>query len=182
MISISYPASRIGIRDIVGWPLLTLAIVASLCGCMGYRLGTSLPPHMRSIYIPTFVNRTREPNLESATTQATVLEFQTDGTLRVTDKMKADLLLAVVLTGYELKPVSYEEENRKSIAEYRLLITVEMTLSESGSGKTLFEKKLTGDSYVQVGNDLAGSKVVALPSAARDLAHDIVESVVDYWP
>ena len=47
--------------------VLLIALVPLLGGCLGYRLGTTLPPGIRSLHVPTFVNLTGEPGLESET-------------------------------------------------------------------------------------------------------------------
>ena len=65
--------------------LLVVGQISLLCGCAGYRLGTLLPPEIKTIHVPTFVNKTREPALEAETTGAAISEFQKDGTLRITD-------------------------------------------------------------------------------------------------
>ena len=70
-------------------PALILAtgvlVLTQPCGCvgLGYRLGSSLPPDIRSVYVPVFVNRTGEPRVETEATRAAKQEFQRDGTLHL---------------------------------------------------------------------------------------------------
>jgi hypothetical protein len=81
---------------------ITTAVVATLVmlqGCVGYRLGSTLPKDIRTVYVPTFVNATGEPQVEAETTAAAIREFQKDGTLRIAaDERSADLVLSVTLT------------------------------------------------------------------------------------
>ena len=70
--------------------LSAIAIVLfSLSGCTGYRLGSTLPADIKTIYVPTFVNKCGEPNLEGTATQAVLEELQKDGTLRIANRGKA---------------------------------------------------------------------------------------------
>ena len=58
-----------------------LAIV--LTGCASYQLGSMLPNDIKTVYVPTFINKTGEPMIESEATQAAIRELQKDGSLKV---------------------------------------------------------------------------------------------------
>ena len=164
--------------------LLTLIAIAGapwfLAGC-AYTLGTTLPSNLRSIHVPTFVNQSGEPQIENETTQATIQEFQRDGNLRIVDADKADLLLTVTLTGYKLEPVRYERDNTRQNAEYRARISATMQLKRGKSGEVMLKQAVEGESTFLFSGDLTSSKRTALPKATQDLAHNIVEKVVEYW-
>ena len=57
------------VASVLGLLMLTLG------GCV-YQLGSSLPPNLKTVYVPTFVNKCGEPQVENETTQATIQEFQ----------------------------------------------------------------------------------------------------------
>ena len=62
-----------------------LGVIALLllgAGC-GYSWRGSLPPHIKTVGVPVFANRTQWPNIEAAMTAAVVNAFATDGRLRV---------------------------------------------------------------------------------------------------
>ena len=72
--------------------LLVSAIVLAcvlLPGCAGYRLGSMLPPDIKLVHVPTFINKTSEPQLEIATTRFALQEFQTDGSLKLSSAEEA---------------------------------------------------------------------------------------------
>ena len=69
-------------RGWIQYGAASMALAVALTGCAGYRLGTMLPPDIQSVAVPTFINRTSEPLLESETTRAAIREFQQDGSLR----------------------------------------------------------------------------------------------------
>jgi hypothetical protein len=159
-----------------------LALVA-LCGssCVGYRLGTTLPAGIETVYVPTFVNVSGEPLLETEATRATLQEFQKDGTLRTVDRQSADLVLSVRITGFNLEPLRYQDTRVRTAEEYRMLITAQLSVTDTRSETVLTERVVNGEiTFVQQG-DLTAAKRAALPEAAEDLAHSIVESVVEYW-
>jgi hypothetical protein len=164
----------------------SLALVAGLlmagtAGCLGYRVGSSLPPGIRSVHIPAFVNRTAEPQLDGETTRAAIQEFQKDGTLRVAEAADADATLIVELVSYGLEPLRYEPDRARTTSEYRLRIGARLTFQRRGVVKPMIERVVAGETTFQPAGDLAFAKAAALPAAARDLAHQIVKNVVEFW-
>jgi len=152
-----------------------------LSGCVGYKLGSTLPPGIKTVHVPTFLNRTGQAQIEVETTQATIREMQQDGTLRVGGADNADAVLKVTLVSYELEPLRYEKDRRRTAREYRAKITAELEFTPRGAQEPLVKKTVQGESTFIPSGGLSSSKRRALPTAARDLAHDIVESVVEYW-
>ncbi len=163
--------------------LTALSVAISLAaGCTGYQLGTMLPPTVRTVCVPTFVNRTDEPLVEVDATRETITRLQTDASLRVVGKEEADALLKVTLERYTLTPISYSRDRDARPNEYRIILTASFVMTDAGTGEVLAESpNVEGEATVDVVADLASAKRSALPTAARDLAHDLVESIVESW-
>jgi hypothetical protein len=161
--------------------MAALAALAVAGGCVGYKLGSTLPPGIESVYVPTFINETGEPFVETETTRAAIQEFQKDGTLRVRDRAVADAILNVTVVEFELEPLRYERDRNKTTDEYRLTLTADVSFARAKDGEVLITRRVKGETDFLPGGDLGSAKRAALPQAARDLAHDIVESVVEYW-
>jgi hypothetical protein len=161
--------------------LCTILIGCLAPGCLGYRMGTSLPGNVRSIYIPTFVNKTDEPLLETEATRETIQAFQTDGSLRIAEANRADCRLEIALTALLLEPVVYERNDAKVPEEYRLRIKADVTLLNSRTGEKILTKQATGERLFAPGGDLATAKRNAIPPASRDLARKVVKTVVAFW-
>jgi len=167
------------------WFIKTMVwlIVASLFnGCAGYRLGTSLPRDIRSIYIPMFINRTGEPMIEARATNATIAEFQKDGTLRIFSDETSDVTIEVTLTKLDLSPLQYSKTDKRKPNEYRLRLYASYVLRRTASREILAqEQDLIGESTFIFAGNLTTAKQGAIPNAAEDLGKSIVESVVEYW-
>jgi hypothetical protein len=159
---------------------IALAILAG--GCLGYRLGTTLPPDIKSIYVPVFVNKASYPQLETETTSAAIQALQLDGTLKVTTRDKADTLLDVTLTGYSLTAISYDPTRPTSANEYRMTLKATLTLTRRTTKKVIAGPvEVSGETTFILSGDMAAAQRTALPSAAKDLATRIVEQVTEYW-
>lgn len=169
-------------RPRLPWGTLLAAFAPFLAGgCLGYRLGSTLPEDLRTVHVPACVNETSEPLLEIETTHALMNELRRDGALRVTGASEADAVLAVRLVQYRLEPLRYERGSRRTASEYRLALRARLEFTRAATGEVLVERTVKGESTFTASGDLASEKRAALPAAAKDLARNIVESVVEYW-
>lgn len=163
-------------RVLVVATMLAAAVV--LGGCGGYRVGALLPEHIKTIGVPVFVNETSEPNLEVETTNAVINALATDGTLRKVPEAEADVVLTVRIINYQRKPIRYTGATRPT--EYRITVTVLATLHDTHEATDLWANdRLSGNAEFLVGASLPESERRARPEAYDDLAHDIVEHIVE---
>ena len=161
------------------YKLLILLILILICGCWGYRVGTLLPGHIQTVTVPNFKNSSGEPNIETPATNAVIDQINIDGTLKVVDK-NADALLEVEIVGYVLRPLRYDARERAR--EYRLTISVLATLTDLKEKRPLWtRKRISGNNEFFVRGNLPATEREAIPDALEDLAHDIVEQVVEGW-
>ncbi len=160
-----------------------ILLVAGLAGCtgMGYTLGSTLPPGARSVQVPTFINHCGEPRLETEATQAVISELQKDGTLEVVDRDTADFVLKVTLVSCDMKPLRYQRDNAKATSEYRVELSADILMTRTSTKNVAITKRVRGEYDFYTGSDMQSAKRIALPGACRDLAHDIVETVTEYW-
>ncbi len=156
--------------------------LALLPGCVGYRLGSMLPPEIKTVHVPTFINQTAEPQLELDTTRFALQEFQKDGSLKFAPADAADAILQVRLTDYKLTPLQYDTDRPTAALEYRITLYASIVLTRKRDGKVLAENpRCYGEGTFTVVGDLSSSKRIGLPKAAKDLAHDIVQKVTEVW-
>ena len=141
-----------------------------------------LPPGIRTVAVPTFVNETTEPLLEAEITRAVIAEIQRDGALRIVAAGEADAVLKGRIRAFTMNPVSYTRDDALRAEEYRIILTAAYTLVNAKTGAVVSEHpQVEGDATFQVIGDLTTSKQNGLPTAARDLAHDLVEKIVETW-
>jgi len=168
--------------------LSTKLIAGALCacallpGCAGYRLGSMLPPDIKLVHVPTFINKTSEPQLEIATTRFALQEFQKDGSLKLSSAEEADAVLVVKLTDYKLAPLQYDSNRPTAALVYRITLYASIVMTRKRDGKVIAENpRCFGEGTFPVVGDLSSSKLTGLPLAAKDLAHDIVQKVTEVW-
>src|SRR5581483_881207 len=105
--------------------LFTILAVLPLAGCAGYHLGPVNPAvHAgdTSIEIVPFQNRTLQPRLADAVTQALRERIQSDGTYHLARNAEADVIVTGTITGYSRKPVSFLNTDVTTPKNYRIEI------------------------------------------------------------
>ena len=157
-------------------------VLLILPGCVGYRLGSTLPPDVKAIYVHLFINECNEPLLEIDATNETIAEFQKDGTLRIVPKGEADVLLETTLNAMTLTPLRYDQIiDKVKPNEYRLTLQVSFVLKRAKTREIMNEASVVGESTFAFIGNLNSSKRAAIPEASEDLAKRIVEKVVETW-
>ena len=161
--------------------VLTLVLISFGCRSIGYNLGTTLPEGLRSVQVPIFINETKEPLLEAVATQATLEEFQREGTMKVSND-QADTLLEVTLTDFVIEPLRYRKDESLTGQEYRIRIYANMVFSKTKPEKAIMiKKRVIGEATFLLVGDLSSSKLTALPAATKNLGYHIVNNIVEYW-
>ena len=172
----AFAPARLNVLRLALVPLLAVA-----AGCAGYRLGSTLPPGVSSVFVPVVINDTGEPGLETTATSAAIEEIQLDGSLKVAAKEKADSILEIRLKRYTLSPLRYSKDQTTTAIEYRLTLIANVILRSASTGQIIYSDTVSGYTTFDALTDLPSARRDALPAAAKDLAHRVVRSVTEYW-
>ncbi len=162
-------------------PFLCLQLTGSGCASMGYTLGASLPPGVKSVHVPPFQNASDEPSIETAATKAAIEEFQKDGSLKIANEETADSVINVKITAVKLETVTLNQDNTRQTSEYRLKIAASVTFIRRRTNEVILKRDVDGEYKMIPTGDISAAKKLAIPFACKDLAHKIVECVVEYW-
>jgi len=169
--------------------VLLSASVGLSSGC-GYALagrGSSLPPTVRSIGIPLFINSTPIFDLEQILTQRVRLEFIGRGKYQVVpDATGTDAALTGEITSVSLQPTAFNAQQQAS--RYAITVVVKVTLKDLKADKTLYENPgLTFRDEYEVTNSATSADVGqflgqnkdALDRLSTDFARSIVSTVLE---
>lgn len=111
-----------------------------LTGC-GYSLagrGSYLPASIRSIGVPTFVNRTQIFNLETQLTQKVRAEFIGRGRYQVLpDATGVDAVLNGEISSVSIQPASFSAQQLAT--RYEIVMTARVELRDLGANTVLWE-------------------------------------------
>ena len=159
---------------------LIMACMVSSSSCAGYKLGSCLPPEIKSIYIKPFINRCKEPFADIEARAATITRFQEDGSLKIVEEENADAILECSVDKIRLKALRYRKDDKTKPNEYRMFVAVSYTLKKP-DGKIITEGAVEGETTFIFAGNMAGAKRTALPKACQDMAKRLVEKMAETW-
>ena len=111
---------------------LAVAIISLSTLSCGYTLvgrGNILDPAIKTINVPTLVNRTTRVEVEQQLTQEVAAELVSRGRLRlVSDEKVADAILRGAIATFNLTPVGFEQGRA---TQYQISITASIELVDS---------------------------------------------------
>ena len=165
-----------------GW-LTGLAVLMAvlIAGCAGYKLGPTngQAAGEQSVQINPFQNQTIEPRLAEYTTSSLRRKIQQDGTYRLDTKDDGDIVVTGVITRFHRSELSLQPSDVRTVRDYYLQMTAQVTATDRATGKVLFTKNVSGRTSIRVGADLASAERQAIPLLADDLAQNAKSLIVD---
>jgi hypothetical protein len=162
-------------------PFLLCLPVIFLTACAGYHLGPAngVVPGEKSLEIFPINNQTLEPRLGDAVTQALRERIQTDATYQLKTRGGSDVVLTGTLKRYYRESLSFLNTDVATAVNYRVGLVAHVVARETGSGKVLLDKDITGFTLINVGTDLASADRQALSLLADDLARNITVALTE---
>lgn len=164
--------------------LLALAIITSSCGYHTAGKAVRIPPYVKTLAVPAFVNQTQTYRIEAVLTEAVVREFNTRTHYRiVSDPKDADAVLRGWVTGTQLAPLTYDSNTGRASSA---LVTVNMkVVLTDRNGKILYENSnYTYREQYQVSRELSSffeEQGPAMQRLSTDFARTLVSNVLEMY-
>ena len=163
-------------------PLFASALLAIGAGCASdYKLGTTLPPDLRDVHVPSVQNQSLEPTIHQDATRCLLREIRRDGTLNLVDETSATTVLEVTILNFSMSALTYQKNDKHSGRDYRGTVTAHVLFRKRASGTILFEGDVAGEEEFDATGDLTSAKRRMMPEACKDLAERIVDSCISLW-
>ena len=159
-------------RGLVG--ILALVVLAGGCG---YSLRPSLPGNIKTVHIPTLQNRTQEPGIEDFITQALTSALVTSGVARIAkDAEQADAILDGAIIEYTLTSLAFDRT--ANVTQYRLQISLALTLKDRRSGDVVWKQDKIGERADFPVAGQVNATIVREQDAVKRAAVDISRAIV----
>lgn len=136
-----------------------------------------VPPHVHSVGVATFENRTTEFSLDTLLTNETLRQFQIDGRLPLENPDRADLVVRAVIRGYSREPIQYDPATNY-VLQYRLTVTYDLVAFDRQENRSLVEQKDLARSVFYYTEQAAGAVTETLDQARQRLAEEVGRSTV----
>jgi|Deesub1362B_J571_1020462.scaffolds.fasta_scaffold01505_2 hypothetical protein len=161
-------------------PLLTaIVLVFSAIRCGPYSLsGSSLPPHIKTIAVPLFEDRTSEFGIREKLTDAVIEEITRDNTLKIVSQELADAIVIGKILSVDDRVDTYTE--KEDVQAYRVFVTVEVEVRDVKMNKPLWKERWSqwGIYSLQEGFE---ARQQAIEEAIQKLAEDILNKTIMNW-
>jgi hypothetical protein len=86
----------------------------------------------------------------------------------------ADIVISTSLRRFERNPLTFQRGDIVATRDYEVVLTAHVTAIESGGGRTLLDREVTGKTTLRSNPDLGSAERQAAPLLAENLARNIV--------
>jgi hypothetical protein len=160
---------------------ILLIVIASilLYGCYSFK-GGSVPPHLKTIAIPTFNDQSGsgEAGLRETFTNKIIEQFTQDNSLGLADQKISDSILECTITGVHDEPLVVAAG--EAVTKRKISITVKAVFKDIKFKKTIYDKQLSNwGEYDPSGGPEIRKEAIA--TAIDKLAEDILLETVSGW-
>lgn len=173
-----------GKRQVTGaWLLAGLLIVGSLAGCgYGFRGSVNnLPPDIRGVHIPMFVNATTEPQAETIFANALIYEFNRSRVLEVVPEAQAQAVIVGKVRSVAVETVIFASQTQAQ--DQKVIVFLEVVCRRLDNQKILWQNlALSRYENFKVSTDPTltdRNREDAIRKIARDLAERIHNSILE---
>lgn len=168
--------------------IVMLAVVMSGCGYALSGKGNSLPPTIRRIGVPAFVNLSTTPELDRLFTEAVRVELQSRGKfLVVPETTGVDAVLTASIKSVTPTATGFTADTRQA-SRYSISVVASVEFKEVKADKPFYESQSfrVSDEYDVTGNVAVGDLASlfaqdrnALERLAKTFAQRLVSSILE---
>lgn len=163
--------------------LLLSALAALFCwtGCGIYSFsGSTLPPHIKSVAVPLFENRTAEFGIDQELTDALIDALIEDNALKVADYRDADAVLKgqIIRVTDGIGQYSQTGNDLEQAGDFRITIAVKVAFEDKHKRTDLWEKSISQWGVYDL-NDI--SREDGITEAIDKITTEIITKTVSDW-
>ena len=171
-----------------------------LFGCAYYSMAGSIPPNIRNVSVPLFVNQTPEFELSEKLTNVIIEQISEQNIIKIVSNPDSDSVINGEIVSVSDGPYAFN--NNEQVSEYRFSIKVKAIWLDVSNDKALFEKDFSSFGTYSIDSDpssdgidndndglidsndsdeFGDSRELAINVAINKIAVDIVNTVLSTW-
>lgn len=143
--------------------------------------GASVPPHLKTIFITVFQDRSGsgEFNLGDRVTKQLNQKFIDDNTLIVSNRTSANAILDGSISSLTDTPSTIS--GGEKVSTRRVTLNVQVIYKDIVKKTTIFERNFSNYGDYSVGGDITSARKAAIETAIDKITEDILLGVVSNW-
>ena len=180
--------------------IINLNLIFLLFGCAYYSMAGSIPPNIKNVSVPLFINETVEFELSEKLTSGIIQEIGSQNIVKITNDIDSDSIINGVISSVSDGPYSFN--NNEQVSEYRFSLSVKVSWVDNNDENILFDKTFSAFGTYSIDNDpssdgldndndgiidgddsdeFGDSRELAINVAINKIAVDIVNTVLSTW-
>ena len=180
--------------------ITNLYLIFVLFGCAYYSMAGSIPPNIRNVSVPLFVNQTPEFELSEKLTNVIIEQISEQNIIKIVSSPDSDSIIDGEIVSVSDGPYAFN--NNEQVSEYRFSIKVKAIWLDVSNDKALFEKDFSSFGTYSIDSDpssdgidndndglidsndsdeFGDSRALAINVAINKIAVDIVNTVLSTW-
>lgn len=158
--------------------ILAAVSLVFVISCGIYSFKGSLPPHLNSVAVPLFDNRTAEFGVTEEMTDMLIEKLTQDGSLKIMDRSTADVLLEGTIVSISDRAGAFTAN--ETVQDLRIYVTVQVTCTDQVRRQTMWEERLTqfGTYDPSEGPD---ARLEGINEAIDKICEEIINKTVSGW-
>jgi hypothetical protein len=154
--------------------LAGILLILTICSCGIYSFsGSTLPPHIKTVGIPLFENRTAEFGIDRQVTDLLTEALRKDNTLKIADPGVSDAVLHGVIVGIREQAGQYNSD--EEALDYRIYLTIKVSFDDVKNRQTFWEVSFSD--FGTYDND----RDAGIEEAIGKISEDIINKTVSDW-
>lgn len=161
--------------------IFSLFLIALLLSCSYSFTGSSVPPHIKTVYISVFQDRTNsgEFNLGDRVTKQLIQRFIDDNTLIVSSINNANAIVSGTITTLTDSPSAIS--GKEQVSSRRITITIQVVYKDVVKKQTVFDKSFSDYTEYIVSGDITSVRKKAIDDTINKITENILLGVVSNW-
>ncbi len=157
--------------------LITVTLI-TVMHCGFYSFSGSLPPHLNTVAIPLFDNRTAEFGVAEEMTDTLIDEFTRDGSLRISERGSSDVLVEGSIIRIDDRAGAYTQS--EEVEDLKIYVTVKIKCTDQVKRQVMWDERLTQFGTYDPAEGADG-RLAAITEAIEKTSEEILNKTVSGW-
>lgn len=160
--------------------LLSALILSFITSCGVYTFnGSSLPAHLKTVNIPTFINQSLEPSVADEITREINKQILSGNLLRIISD-QGDATISGTITGYSNSPYTFgaSAPREVNVESYIVKISADIEFRDNKNNVSLYKGNLTGEGIYDFQKE---DELTGRARAEKDIVQRILQNSVQSW-
>lgn len=155
--------------------LVSASLAITQCGIYSFK-GSTLPPHIKTVGVPLFEDRTAEFGIDRQITDIIIEAIREDNTMKIADPGNSDALLHGIITNIR-EPIGQYDAN-ESAADFRVNLTIQASFEDTHKREIRWESTFSDFGTY---DNIETMREDAIEEAVQKIAEDIINKTISDW-